>query len=107
MQGVLSECVICEHLVPVVVESLRERPIVVVYENLPDGARTLSIDSARLVQMVDSAVPNRYRVRVTPFLFAIDGLRKVRSRGLVNTYDQVLYHASQIPEISPMERIVS
>lgn len=91
-----ERCHICKDLVPRLLWAKLPERVVIAYDKLPDYVQYQTIDSRVAVfELVKSNAPSKFRVRVTPFAFGLDDHLRVRTRGLVNSVEQVAYHAGQ------------
>ena len=89
-----QHCQVCKLLLPRLMQSGLGPGVVVAYDDWPTEVPAESNGSRGIViaRMLESDAARRYKVRVTPFAFGVTADLQVRSRGLVNTPEQVAFH---------------
>jgi hypothetical protein len=96
-----EQCKVCARLVPEMAGRQLGVRTVIAYDQVA-GSHSRGEESGLLqvVELTDAEAASRsYRVRVTPFAFVLDAENVVMSHGLVNSADQVEYHAAKLPGV--------
>lgn len=88
------ECQACKRLVRDLGEGSLPVRVLVAYDQFPEPVPSPA-NGVEFAEMSEGDTMVRYKARVTPFAFGLDPAFRVRSRGLVNTRAQVLYHGEQ------------
>lgn len=89
-----QHCQVCKLLLPRLTQAGLGPEVIVAYDDWPTEVPAEINDSRGVVvaRMLESGAARRYKVRVTPFAFGVTADLQVRSRGLVNTPEQVAFH---------------
>jgi hypothetical protein len=92
------KCQVCKVLVPRLGAIDIGPRVIVAYDELPSdiSKETSERSGPVLARVLDADASLKYKVRVTPFAFALTADLQVHSKGLVNTAEQVAFHLTNL-----------